>query len=107
MADNLPPFLVDYLLDKYNQKTQDGPVPGLTGFAEFAKEFMGEHRPSLLQNVEGNYVIRLMNGDDVSVAPPFTPGEMQQSGRAIPVTGMETAREIRRAGGPMGGHGRG
>jgi hypothetical protein len=93
-----PPFIVEYLLEKYYET--DDPVEEASSFVIFAEEFMDKHRPSTLTNVEGNYVIRLTNGDDVSIAPPVERGGMQQSGRAIPVTGHDTAREILKKGGP-------
>lgn len=116
MADVRAPFIVDYLLDKFAKHRKDeakdmaeaataeegyGWVP--TRFSEFCREFMNEHRPSTMQNVEGNYIITLTSGDEVSVAPPFVSGDMQRGGRAIPVTGMATVKEILKAGGPMGG----
>lgn len=101
MADIMAPTLVDYLLEKY-EATLDAPG-SLEGFANWARDHLEENRPSTLQNVEGNYIICLMNGDEVAIAPPFKmDGSMQRSGRAIPVTGVDTAREILQAGGPMG-----
>ena len=103
MAENAAPFIVDYLLELHAQFAEEKPDSPLAGdFPGFARKFMDQHRPSTMQNVGGNFVIKLTNGDEVAVAPPLEGGGMQQSGRAIPVTGHETAREIVKAGGPMG-----
>ena len=102
----MAPFIVEYLLDKYEEEVDISPsVEGhdLYRFLKWCKEFMDKHRPSTFRSVEGSYVIQLTNGDEVSISPPLERGSMQPSGRAIPVTGHETAKEMLRGGGPMGG----
>jgi hypothetical protein len=103
-SDLQPPALVDYLFEKWcEEMSPDDLLAGgnADDFVVFCRKFLEEHLPSLLTNVEGNYVVRLMNGDEVSICPPMPrDGSMQSSGRAIPVTGQDTAREILNQGGP-------
>jgi hypothetical protein len=115
--DGTPPFIVDFLLAKYeaameakNKETVEahGRAPGkpalidvkaelnrLAYFLNFTRKYMGEHRPSELFYPEANYGIKLSNGEMLMVSPPAPDvrGTMQESSYA-PVTGARYVREL-------------
>lgn len=102
MTEITVPFIVNYLLERYIAQSNSKTQIDVDAFREWASMYMDTQRPSTIRSIAGNYVVKLVNGDEVSLAPPFEEGGMQHGGRAIPVTGHETAREILKAGGSLG-----
>lgn len=115
MADS-PQAIVDFLVNEYasamNEKNEgmarlhkgNGSPPVIDigehvgkvdEFRTFAADYLSSHRPQSIQHGDGNYVIQLTNLKTFIIAPELVgvQGSMQES-HAVPVTGVETAKDI-------------
>lgn len=107
------PDLISYLAEQYKSTMTarnkcfgekeghidvEAELDAIKTFLQFSKDFMEENRPSTLQHVDGNYLLSLMNGDQVLVCPSTDevnlPGTTQPS-HTVPVGGVDSRADRR------------
>ena len=102
-SKGLPPSFMQHFVKKYREEKGDKDggsseweihINTIKAFAEFVEDHLNENRPSQIGHAESNFIVKLMNNDQFSVAPPLAviPGSMQEA-NAMPITGSKVLEE--------------
>lgn len=91
------PSIVNYLINKYRAALPEGQSPCLESFEKFSNVYLTENRTSTIQHLDGNFMLSLMNGDQVLICPSTTVDEVPGStmpANAVPVTGGDSLGHV-------------